>query len=740
MMRSIVLWLVACRSSGEDVPTLDADPPRPASGLAPGTTTPSAYQVDPPPGSVIPAGMALTVDPLVIGTPIALSVVGAPIGASITVWRGTFDGTSCPEELAGDCVPLGDALAIASGVADASGRLLTSWTVPTKEPLGSYAVFVATTDTAMQTLPVMRRVWEHVPDWPHERFLFDPFDDLVTVPPGDWMDLRLRDEGDDYEVFTLGNESFTARTLFHGACGDLYPWLIAPPASETALVSARVYYEEGGAGVTFDGHSLATGSWWFELAPEYGEDLGVYDLVVRVHTPTDPAVWYTDADADGWGDDTAPVESPTAPADAVYRSGDCDDSDLGLNPDAWDVCGDGIDHDCSGTDKPCRAGPTGEGIVATFAGLHAGLELGNPVDVAAVGDADADGIAELWLRAHDEAIVLDAVPGSQVVPPLLVNDHGFGASRAGDFDHDGVSDVAWGGGDLEAEGAVSIVRTPTDPTAIEPNAWATLVGPSPGDDAGTMLDSSGDVDGDGWRDLLVGAGNTNTVWLLTSVAAGRSDLDTAATATLLYAGDQGVLSAAADFDGDGISDVTVGSNRTNAYVALGPVTGSVELVIESDTKFTLPGALEPQLSTGDTDGDGADEVLLSSPEVASAWLFEGPLAAAVDATAAVSVITSTGIVESHAIGDLDGDGNDDLAIADPHHGDGMTGSVSVVYGPLPATMQVPLDADLALYPAEDEITGRGLWFVDADGDGGDDLVIGSGRWTVDILFGVPSVP
>jgi hypothetical protein len=152
----------------------------------------------------------------------------------------------------------------------------------------------------------------------------------------------------------------------------------------------------------------------------------------------------------------------------------------------------------------------------------------------------------------------------------------------------------------------------------------------------------------------------------------------------------------------------------------------------------LPGDLEDRLSFGDTDGDGSVELLLASPDVGVAWLFEQPPASAADERDAVSVLTaSTGVLESHAIGDLDADGYDDLAIADPRDGDGAEGVVWLLYGPIPANVELPRDAQLVLHPEEGDAiqTGDGLWFVDADGDGGDDLVI-NGGWSLDILYGL----
>ena len=48
-------------------------------------------------------------------------------------------------------------------------------------------------------------------------------------------------------------------------------------------------------------------------------------------------------DGDGWGD--ASVLGCTLPDGAVEQDGDCDDADPAVNPDADDVCDNGIDCD-----------------------------------------------------------------------------------------------------------------------------------------------------------------------------------------------------------------------------------------------------------------------------------------------------------------------------------------------------------------------------------------------------------
>jgi hypothetical protein len=57
-------------------------------------------------------------------------------------------------------------------------------------------------------------------------------------------------------------------------------------------------------------------------------------------------VWYQDEDGDGWGVESDTVTACIAPDSYVDDSGDCDDSDDHVNPDANELCGDHVDNDC----------------------------------------------------------------------------------------------------------------------------------------------------------------------------------------------------------------------------------------------------------------------------------------------------------------------------------------------------------------------------------------------------------
>ena len=57
-------------------------------------------------------------------------------------------------------------------------------------------------------------------------------------------------------------------------------------------------------------------------------------------------VWYQDTDGDGWGVESETVTACSAPSGYVDDSGDCDDTDDHVTPDANEICGDHIDNDC----------------------------------------------------------------------------------------------------------------------------------------------------------------------------------------------------------------------------------------------------------------------------------------------------------------------------------------------------------------------------------------------------------
>ncbi len=91
-----------------------------------------------------------------------------------------------------------------------------------------------------------------------------------------------------------------------------------------------------------------------ETADSDGDGHRNIDEIKALSFPGDPndkpagtGTLCTDADRDGYY-----AESNCGTA------ADCDDGDASIHPGAVEVCGDGIDQDCSGRDQACRTGKT----------------------------------------------------------------------------------------------------------------------------------------------------------------------------------------------------------------------------------------------------------------------------------------------------------------------------------------------------------------------------------------------
>ena len=62
----------------------------------------------------------------------------------------------------------------------------------------------------------------------------------------------------------------------------------------------------------------------------------------------DSRTWYSDTDGDGYGDPSAASTGCSAPAGTVSVAGDCNDSNIAVNPVAIEIC-DSQDNNCDGT-------------------------------------------------------------------------------------------------------------------------------------------------------------------------------------------------------------------------------------------------------------------------------------------------------------------------------------------------------------------------------------------------------
>jgi MYXO-CTERM domain-containing protein len=101
--------------------------------------------------------------------------------------------------------------------------------------------------------------------------------------------------------------------------------------------------------------------------------------------------YYPDVDGDGFGDPNEDVIAACAmPADASDNNEDCDDTDAAVNPDATEVCDNGIDDNCNGMiDEGCD-GDTDGGTDSGTASATDGMTSAGDTDTDTAGEDTGD--------------------------------------------------------------------------------------------------------------------------------------------------------------------------------------------------------------------------------------------------------------------------------------------------------------------------------------------------------------
>ena len=369
--------------------------------------------------------------------------------------------------------------------------------------------------------------------------------------------------------------------------------------------------------------------------------------------------------------------------------------------------------------------PAADAPAADAPGFAAKVDFatGSNPEAVAIGDFNGDGKPDLVVASTNAmavSVLLNTTASGALAPSFAAKvdfPAGMGpvSIAIGDLNGDGKPDLA-----VANVGAntVSVLINTTAPGAATPSFAATVDFPT---GASPEYVAFADIDGCGRPELAVANFGSNTVSILLDTTPAGGTTPSFAAKVDFPTGEGPVAIAVGDLDGDGRPDLAVANLTSNTVSLLRDAGGSELAAPTYAAKVDFPtGAGPNSVAIGDLDGDGRPDVAVANrDETTVSLLFNTTATGATVPSCAAKVDVSTGAGPNFvAIGDLDGDGRADLATA--NFG---SDTVSVVLDTAAAGASTPSFA-----ASVDYATGakpRTVAIGDFDGDGKADLVIGN---------------
>jgi hypothetical protein len=402
-------------------------------------------------------------------------------------------------------------------------------------------------------------------------------------------------------------------------------------------------------------------------------------------------------------------------------------------------------------------------------GAQPAIGLGE--SIASAGDVNGDGYSDVIVGApyfdngqtnegrafvfHGSATGVPQTPAWTGESNQAESWYGISVAGAGDVNGDGYSDVIVSAlfydNELDGEGRVFVYHGSPSGLGLTP-AWTAESNQS-FSYYGRCVATAGDVNGDGYSDVIVGAINYDDDWL----DEGRvfvyhgSATGLAPTPSWFVDSNQTnahfgfAVASAGDVNADGYSDVIIGSytfdnpqsNEGRAYVYLGSASGLAPAPVwmaegnQADAFFGRSVA-----SAGDMNGDGFSDIVVSAlyydnDQVDEGRVFvyagtpSGPTLSPSWTTESNQTFCSYGEQVASA-GDVNGDGFSDVLIGAPLYSNPQTrvGRATVHLGSAAGLAASPAwftDSDQSFSDYAYSVASAG----DVNGDGFSDLLVGA---------------
>ncbi|HMQ68348.1 MAG TPA: integrin alpha, partial [Ignavibacteria bacterium] len=395
---------------------------------------------------------------------------------------------------------------------------------------------------------------------------------------------------------------------------------------------------------------------------------------------------------------------------------------------------------------------------------HGGAAMNNTSDVvltgetvnnyfgysaSSAGDVNGDGFSDVIAGAYGYLLglgsayiylgapVMSLTAFHQVTGEQTNNFFAYSVSSAGDVNGDGYSDVVIGAYAYSSNTGRAYVYF--GGITMKYNADAIMTGTYASDNFGISVSSAGDVNGDGYSDIIVGAegynSSTGRAYMFDYYMKNDMVPDNILSAELEYSAFGRSVSSAGDVNGDGYNDVIVGAYPYSAY------TGRVYVyyggtLMDNTADVVISGSTDSEngfsvSSAGDVNGDGYADVIVGRPGYNSgqgrAYIYYG---GAVMNNGVDVILTGAAAGDRFGesvsgAGDVNGDGYSDVIVGAKNNGTAgvNAGSAYVYFGGL--SMNNTVDLTMTGEAAGDNFGTSVSSAGDVNGDGYDDVIIGA---------------
>ncbi|MDP3392399.1 FG-GAP-like repeat-containing protein [Sediminibacterium sp.] len=287
---------------------------------------------------------------------------------------------------------------------------------------------------------------------------------------------------------------------------------------------------------------------------------------------------------------------------------------------------------------------------------------------------------------------------------------------------------------------ISIFKNTSTSGVIDANSFASKVDISVGTAPSSI--AVGDLDGDGKPDLAIvnNISNSNTISILRNLSTGNIDVGSFSSRVTFSTGTLPSAVALLDVDGDGKLDLAVTNQTSNSVSIFRNNASSGSITTNSfESKVDFPTASNPRyLAVGDFDGDGKSDIVVPNMNSNTVSVFRNTASSGVINTnsfAAKVDFTAGNSPYLAAIGDLNGDGKQDIAVS--NNGSSF---VSVFQNTSSGNNIISFASKVDFASAG---STRSVAIGDLDGDGMPDLAAASGANSFISVFRntvIPSTP